>query len=72
LFEKGWRERGFYYGVYKSIETKTKSPRICIMLFAGRTHENSSTITPFHRSFPIRERIMSAIMNESMRDTSSM
>jgi len=63
-FEKEGDLKG---GFYRRSETKTKSPRICMIFFAGRTHVKSSTITPFHRSLPTRERMTRARMNEMIR-----
>ena len=58
--------------VYKTRDTNTNNPSICMKLFAGRTHVKSSVITPFHRSIPMRDRITRARMNEMMRAARSM
>ena len=58
--------------VYKSRDTKTNKPSICMKLFAGRTQVKSSVITPFHSSMPIRDRMTRARMNEMIRAARSM
>ena len=60
-----------YRAFYKRSEVKTNRPRICQKLFAGRAKLKRSTITLFHRSLPMRERMIRATMNERRIDTNS-